>query len=153
MLLKLKIINRFKEKPTESAFKKRIFKLSLSLLSLGFLGILFIRQSNLSNSFARGMTSGIVVTSFIFGLYFQWVFHHPKQLHRMYIDLFDERNKKITSITAQLTLILLIVTIFILLMLSTFTGIKLTYDLLLILLTYLLTYGFAFLHWIIGKII
>ncbi|AXQ77623.1 CAAX protease [Streptococcus chenjunshii] len=153
MLLKLKIINRFKEKPTESAFKKRIFKLSLSLLSLGLLGIIFIRQSNLSNSFARGMTVGIVVTSFILGLYFQWVFHHPKQLHQMYIDLIDERNKKITSITAQLTLTLLILTIFILLMLSTFAGIKLTYDLLLILLTYLLTYGFAFLHWLIGKII
>ncbi|MEX2804924.1 CAAX protease [Streptococcus sp. H31] len=153
MLLKLMITNRLGKKITENDFRKNIFRISFASLSLSFLGILFLRHANLSSSFAKGMVVGIIVSSFIIGLNFQWIYHHPQKLHRMYIDVFDERNITITSISAQLTLQLLTLITFLLLILSTFADIKLTYDILLITLVYLLTFGFVFLHWLISKII
>lgn len=147
MLIKMLLGKR----KTEAEFKKYIARVACSFFSLGVLGLFIVRSNSLSD-YALGLVLGFTIGAYVLSIYYFATLGHPKQLHRMYIAAYDERNKQILKASAVATLILEFLLIFALIALYAFVNIQLPYVTVLSVLLYGLVVGFVLIRLILSKI-
>ncbi|MDY4002248.1 MAG: CAAX protease [Streptococcus orisratti] len=151
-MMLLKMIQTFGKRRSEEAYKNYLKNSGITSIVLGLFGLVITYFAKFS-SFGLGLMTGMTISLLVFGIYFMLIVRYPKRLHKMYIEAYDERNSRILMMTAVATLVFLFFFLFALIALFAFTGITLSYPILLVALLYVLVLGFVILQVIFSKLL
>lgn len=151
-MMLLKMIQTFGKRRSEEAYKNYLKNIGITSIVLGLFGLVITYFAKFS-SFGLGLMTGMTISLLVFGIYFMLIVRYPKRLHKMYIEAYDERNSRILMVTAVATLVFLFFFLFALIALFAFTGITLSYPILLVALLYVLVLGFVILQVIFSKLL
>lgn len=146
------LLNYLGTKKSREAFKRLLRLKAFITLLIGILGVILSWKLVLSD-FQAGILSGFSVGVFSLSIRFSTLVNKPEAFEKYYIGYYDERNLKIRELASQLTLIFIAIFIIILAILFAFWDIRLSYQVLLTILIYLISFGSLMIRMILQRLV